>query len=558
MTEPLKALLLSDFNLETFAGYLENDPDTPSVKPVLAPFGQVVQTLVSGESIWSENFQLAIVWTQPHIAIRSFQLALAFETVDPDHVLAEVTDFAKLLLKAAERTGSLFVPTWEIPPAEQGYGLLEMKPTFGISNLLMRMNLQLAEVLADKSNVYLLPANKWIAVSGKGAFSPKLWYLTKSPFSGDVYKEATRDIKSALKGIQGSARKLIVLDLDDTLWGGILGDVGWENLNLGGHDPIGEAYVDFQIALKSLSNRGILLAIASKNQESVALEAIERHPAMVLKRCDFSSIRINWNDKAKNLVDVAVDLQLGLQSVVFIDDNRVERARIRDTLPDVLVPEWPQDKTLYKSALLSLRCFNQPVVSWEDARRAQLYREETGRQQLRTQIGSLDDWLQGLNIQVIVEKLSQANIARATQLFNKTNQMNLSTRRMTEAELEKWANQQGHHLWTINVSDKYGDSGLTGIVSVVHDGPIVRIQDFILSCRVMGRKVEESMVHVATQFANKIHANRVEAKFIKTAKNQPCYEFWMNSGFKVDHADTFWWDTSVAFPVPSCVGLTLK
>ncbi len=558
MADPIKALLVSDFNVETFAAYLENDPESPNIEPIVAPFGQVVQTLMGGESLWNDSSQFAVVWTQPQAAVSAFHAALQFQKVDTTQVLVEVEEFAQLLLKAADRVASLFVPTWEIPPAQQGYGLLDMKPGMGISSLLMQMNLKLAEVVSAKPNIYVLPASKWIAAAGKGAFSSKLWYMTKAPFSADVLKEATRDIKASLRGIRGEARKLIVLDLDDTLWGGIVGDAGWQNLKLGGHDPLGEAFVDFQTALKSLSNRGILLAIASKNTESVALEAIDQHPAMVLKRGDFARIKINWDDKAKNVADLAAELNLGLQSVVFIDDNPVERARIRDTLPEVLVPEWPQDKTLYKSALLSLNCFSQPVLTGEDARRAQMYRDEEQRSQLKTQVGSIDDWLMSLGMQVTIEKLVPANLARAAQLLNKTNQMNLSTRRMTEAELQKWSDQSGHRLWTVNVSDKYGDSGLTGIVSVAEDNSVIRIQDFVLSCRVMGRKVEEAMVHVATQFAKSAGASQIEARYIKTAKNQPCYDFWKKSGFHFENEDTFSWDLSNDYVAPSSIRLTLK
>lgn len=557
MADPIQALVVSDFNVDTFAAYLENDAESPQIEPTVAPFGQVVQTLV-GSSSWDPALQFAVVWTQPQAVVPSFHAALQFQKVDTNRVLAEVEEFARLLLQAADKVATLFIPTWEIPPAQQGYGLLEMKPGTGITSLLMQMNLKLAEAVSAKPNIFVLPAGKWIAAVGKNAFNPKLWYMTKAPFSNDVFKEAIRDIKASLRGLRGESRKLVVVDLDDTLWGGIVGDAGWQNLKLGGHDPLGEAYVDFQTALKSLTNRGILLGIVSKNTESVALEAIENHPAMVLKRDDFAHVKINWDDKAKNVAELAADLNLGLQSVVFIDDNPVERARVRDALPEVLVPEWPQDKTLYKSALLALNCFNQPVLTSEDARRGQMYRDEERREQLKTEVGSIDDWLKSLGMEVTVEPLQPANLARAAQLLNKTNQMNLSTRRMTEAELQQWAAQPGHQLWTVNVSDKFGDSGLTGIISVSEHASVIHIEDFILSCRVMGRKVEEAMVHVATQFATSRGASRIEARYLKTAKNQPCYDFWKKSGFQSESEGTFVWNPATDYAAPTSIRLTLK
>ena len=173
-------------------------------------------------------------------------------------------------------------------------------------------------------------------------------------------REAAADIRAAFVGLRGAAKKLLVLDLDDTLWGGIVGDAGWENLRLGGHDPQGESFADFQRAIKNLKRRGVVLALVSKNEESVALEAIRNHPEMVLKEDDFVGWRINWTDKARNIAELATELNLGLQSVVFIDDNPVERARVREALPEVFVPEWPEDKLLYASAFGQLRCFDAP------------------------------------------------------------------------------------------------------------------------------------------------------------------------------------------------------
>src|SRR5262249_44027937 len=225
-------------------------------------------------------------------------------------------------------------------------------------------------------------------------------------FHSDVFVEAARDIKAALAGLGGAARKVVILDLDDTLWGGIVGDVGWQGLRLGGHDSVGEAFVDFQRHLKALTRRGILLAIASKNEEPVALEAIGSHPEMVLRAEDFAARRINWKDKAQNIVDLMADLNLGLQSAVFIDDNPVERARVREALPEVFVPDWPEARLLYSSTLVGLRCFDAPAISREDAERSRMYAAERQREDLKKQVQSIDAWLRSLETRARVEPLS--------------------------------------------------------------------------------------------------------------------------------------------------------
>jgi FkbH-like protein len=432
--------------------------------------------------------------------------------------------------------------------------MLDMKMNVGIANILMQMNLILADKFADYSNIILLDSQKWISTTAKYAFNPRLWYRGKVAFGNDVYKEAVKDIKSALNGLTGQSKKIIILDLDDTLWGGIVGDVGWENLLLGGHSPIGEAYVDFQLALKSLSNRGILLAIVSKNDESVALEAINNHPEMVLRLEDFAGWRINWQDKAQNIVDLVSELNLGLQSVVFIDDNPREQERVRESLTEVLVPEWPEDSMLYRNTLLNLRCFDTPFISKEDTDRTIMYLSEKQRKDLKNKVASLDEWLKNLEIKINIEVLHEKNLLRASQLFNKTNQMNLSTRRMTDSELASWAIKDGNKLWTFSVSDKFGDSGLTGIISLEIRNRTGQIIDFILSCRVIGRKVEETMLFTVIEYARKLGLKEVVAEYVPTPKNMPCLEFWRKSGFEADDGiNIFTWDLKREYRIPDDV-----
>jgi FkbH-like protein len=471
-------------------------------------------------------------------------------------LLADVDQFATLVAEGLKGYRFGVVPTWTLPPWQRGHGLLDARGG-GATRALHLVNSRLMERLSTAHNVFVMSASRWVDAAGKGAHSPKLWYMGKVPFTPAVFKEAALDIKAATLGLGGMARKLCVVDLDDTLWGGIVGDVGYENLRLGGHDSAGEAFVDFQRALKNLKRRGILLAIVSKNEESVALEAIRKHPQMILREEDFVGHRINWRDKASNIADLTASLRLGLQSVVFIDDNPFERARVRETLSEVFVPEWPEDKLLYPSALLSLRCFDAPALSAEDAARTEMYAVEKQREDLRTNVGSVEAWLKSLEIRVKVEPLGRTNLARTAQLLNKTNQMNLSTRRLTEAELEEWAKQEGRWLRAISVSDRLGDSGLTGIVSVESDGKTAKIVDFVLSCRVMGRKIEEAMVHLAVEEARRSSLPRVVATLLPTSKNKPCLGFLEGSGLKREDGDRFAWDATERYPLPNVISVEL-
>jgi FkbH-like protein len=359
-----------------------------------------------------------------------------------------------------------------------------------------------------------------------------------------------------MSAVLGSGRKLLIVDLDNTLWGGVVGDLGWENLSLGGHDHVGEAFLDFQRAIKSLRNRGIVLAIASKNEESIALEALTKHPEMLLRPADFAAMRINWNDKAANIAEIAEELNLGLQSVVFIDDSPIERARVREALPEVLVPEWPDDKTLYASTLGELNCFDAAYVTGEDASRSEMYATEAQRKQSRASVGSVEEWLLASQTVVKVEEFGDANRERVVQLLNKTNQMNLTTRRLSAQALENWLQQDNRKLWAFRVSDRFGDSGLTGILSLEIRSGSAFIVDFVLSCRVMGRNVERVMVACAAQHSAALGLKELHAEYLPTAKNKPCLAFWTSSGFVQEQENHFSWSLNKSYSFPRGVEVT--
>jgi FkbH-like protein len=295
----------------------------------------------------------------------------------------------------------------------------------------------------------------------------------------------------------------------------------------------------------------------SKNDESVALDAIKNHPDMILQLDDIVGWRINWRDKAQNVAELVSDLNLGLQSVVFIDDNPAERARVRDALPEVLVPDWPEDKTLYRKTLLELGCFDIPSLTAEDRDRVKMYASERERKTSMEVVGSMEEWLLSLNVKAEVERLNHGNLARAAQLLNKTNQMNLSTRRMTEAELMAWVEGSGNYMWTVRVSDKFGPLGLTGLLSIEVDKVDTTqacIVDFVLSCRAMGRKVEETMLAIAIQQLPSLGVSHLFVKYLPTQKNMPCLEFLKRSGLRHESpGHTFFCDTTIEYPYPEQV-----
>jgi FkbH-like protein len=552
-----QGLCLSSFNLGTFVQLLNCDDTLPVIQAQAGEYGQWFVLSNEQQGADGEAFDFMVVWTMPEHISPAFGKFLQFEPVSHDALMQDVDNFCQAILRMSSRATLTFVPLWLVSPQNCGLGALDMAMESGVNRALMEMNARLCRNLDGKRGVYALNSSRWLVRTGVRGFQSKSWFTTKNPFNNDIYGEALRDIKTALLGSIGKIRKLIVVDLDETLWGGIVGEVGWKNIRLGGHDYVGEALQDFQRALKALKNRGVLLAIASKNDEKTAMEAIQQHPEMILKQVDFVGWRINWQDKAENIADLARKLNLGLDSVVFIDDSEFERRRVRDALPEVLVPEWPTDKTQYISHLMGLRCFESLQMSAEDVARTKMYHEEQSRNLVRKEYVSLDEWLAASDLAITVKKLDEVDLPRVVQLINKTNQMNLTTRRLNEQELQQWLDTTGAALWSIRVADRFGDSGLCGVISAMiapQMDDTVRIVDFILSCRVLGRKVEDVMLHVAVNWALAQQKAKVVATHVPTERNGVCRDFWMNSGCERVAADnTFVWPSEKMHTLPSFI-----
>lgn len=549
--------LLADFNAQNLAVLLRKQYGSSNLTCRQAPYGQTTGILLDSKSeFWSVPYDAVIIWTVPGLAVPSFNRVASFEEFSVDELAAEVDLFTAQVQRIPAPIGTVFLPSWVTPRTDRGLGPLDLASNAGVANALMRMNLRLADNFEGDRRIILLDTQRWLLTVGATAFNPKLWYMSKTPFHKAVFEEASKDILAAINGIRGRSKKVVVLDLDDTLWGGIVGDVGWEKLRLGGHDPVGEAFVDFQKSLKRLINRGILLAVVSKNEETVALEAIQRHPEMVLKLEDFAGWKINWQDKAANIAELLDSLNLGLDSAVFLDDSPFERARVRESLPQVLVPELPADPTQYASFLCGLECFDNPIISKEDRARTSMYVADRTRVALKAEVRSLGEWLEALELAIAAEPLADGNLERAAQLFNKTNQMNLSTRRLTATELSAWAKTEGHRLWTFRVSDKFGDYGLCGIVSLMQEGSKGRLLDFVLSCRVMGRGVEESMISTVVHHAKSLGCQEVYAEYIPSAKNLPCERWFQNQPNVVREGNIFRFSFTRSLGFPRHVRIT--
>lgn len=540
--------LISDFNIAPLAGQLQTYTNLEDCFVEVADYGQVMQSISQ-----EEDSYLDVVWTTPEKILPSFNAACQLKKVSHKLVLAEVEEYINFLIKHC-RSEYIFVSSWVLPHEFTGYGILDWKEGIGLTNLLMKCNLKIAEKLQKIDRFFMLDVQRWMS----GTADPvnnRLWYAAKVAFSSEVFKNAAKQISASLDAINGQSKRLIILDLDNTIWGGVVGENGWQSLRLGGHDHIGEAFKEFQLELKALSNRGVQLAIASKNDDDVALDAIKNHPEMILRPDDFCAWRINWQDKAANIVDMITELNLGLGSVVFIDDNPVERLRVADAIREVFVPEWPKDPTMYVSALRKLGCFEAINVSTEDRQRKLMYAAERDRRDVKGNVSDTKEWLKKLATTVTVEALSEDNITRVVQLFNKTNQLNLTTRRLSEAQIMDWSNSNENIIKIISVNDAFGQMGIVGIIGLCKKGEDGFLIDYILSCRVMGRKVEETLIHIAAVELAKVGCKMMHIDFVPTERNRPTFEVLKSAGLEEAKLNYFNIDLQIGFDKPPEVSI---
>lgn len=537
--------LISDFNIEPLKGFLINLDKNSEI--TVAPFGQVMQEIYKNTLDYENQI---LIWTSPQSIIPTFADAIKLKSIEEKKCLREVKQFCEAIIELSKKCKCIYIASWVLEDQLNNYGMLDWKPGLGLSNMLAKMNILMAELLYEYKNIYIFNTQFWIQNTKK--VIPKIWYATKVPFSQSVYKNAANTIHSASFALNGANKKLIILDLDNTLWGGVVGEQGIDGIILGGHDYKGEAFKEFQESLLALSNKGIQLAIVSKNDENVAIEVIDNHDQMILKKHNFVSWRINWEDKASNIKSILKELNLGLSSVIFIDDNAVERDWVRQSLPEVLVPDWPNDPTLYVTELAKLNYLDIAYFSDEDRNRTKMYLSERERKKEKEKSVSLNDWLISLNTKVTVNLLSKKNITRVAQLFNKTNQLNLRTRRMNQEEILHWMdlNNKNKTMYIIDVKDRIGDLGIVGIISLEIKGLEINIEDFILSCRAMGRKIEEFMLWLAINFAKKNNVRKVTAEFIPTKRNRPTFDILNKSIFKNLSKNLFEVDSNIMLDPP--------
>jgi len=547
---PVKVALLSSFSIEfvepalVVQGFLSG----LAVQIHRGGFGQFRQEIVDPDSRlygFEPEFVILAVEGEDWAPMLYHQF-LDHTEASLNACIAQIGDEARALVQALRRRSAATVLMHNFaPPRRSRLGILDAQLAGGgQAQWVHRMNEALAAVCRESQGTYVVDYAGLVARFGATRwYDERMRLYARAPIAADQWGHLAAEYMRYCRAVRGLAKKCVVVDLDNTLWGGVLGEDGPYGIRLGSEYP-GSAYRAFQQELLNLTRRGVLLAIASKNNVADVDEVFAQNTNMVLKPEHFSSLQIHWQPKTESLAWIARQLNIGLEHMVFIDDNPVECEEVSRALPMVKVICLPRQPELFVDALLEDGLFDALALSAEDSRRGELYRQRDQAEALRAESGSLEEFYRSLGMEVTIAPVSKPSLARAAQLTQKTNQFNVTTVRCTEAELVERMRSGEWLLATVSVRDRFGDNGIVGLLMARPDRRALDIDTLLLSCRVIGRSVETAMLAFVCAEAGRRGLSEVRGRIVPTAKNVPVRQVFAHHGFTQvangDSGETAW------------------
>lgn len=461
--------------------------------------------------------------------------------------LLEIQNLANIF--TAKTSSKLILTNFNIPTYSP-YGIFETKTDHGFHKMITNLNDNLNILFAKSDQIFVYDFNKFVSQYGENnVFDYKQFFFGDMKISLDYIPYLGNDLMSYVIGHMGLSRKCIVLDLDNTLWGGVIGEDGFNGIKLG-PEPPGNAFVDFQRILLSLYQRGIILVVNSRNNYEDAIKVIKEHPYMILREEHFASMKINWNDKVSNIYEIANELNIGIDSMVFIDDDPINREYMKMNASQVLTVQLPKDPSYYSDTIKNMNDFSVLNITSEDAQRGKMYVEQRKRNDLANSAPNLQDFLKELNLKITIMGANEFTIPRISQLTLKTNQFNLTTKRYQESDIKKFSNDDKYLIGCAQVEDKFGDNGITGVFIVRKEIQEWFIDTFLLSCRVMGREVEKAILGYIINKAKENNIEKITAQFIPSEKNKPIENFLPNCGFQ-KNGDYWIYSSNSHFDTPN-------
>lgn len=441
-------------------------------------------------------------------------------------------------------------------PAVPCLGILDSQTEMGQLGVIRNLNDSLQKQLREVGNMYFVDTNLCISRMGaRNYYDQRYWHIGRAPYTREALCEIAFEDFKYIRPLKGKNKKCLVLDCDNTLWGGIIGEDGLSGIKLGRTHP-GSAYYEFQQEVLNLFHRGIIIALCSKNNESDVWEVFRNHPDMLLKEEHIATAQINWQDKALNLRQIARDLNIDLDSMVFIDDSDFEINLIRRELPELETIHFAKDQAVYyRTILASCGAFDTLTISQEDRERGKIYKAETSRKKDLLQASDMDSYYKSLEMIAEIRFADVFSVPRIAQQTQKTNQFNLTTRRYSDADIRQFISEGASDVLYLKLLDRFGDSGIIGVCILKYDGHVAAIDSFLLSCRALGRGVEDLLLIRALKLAKKRGYRSVQATYVPTLKNQQVELYYSQNGFKelnvlpAGAGRSYYFD--LAWPIPS-------
>jgi FkbH-like protein len=533
---PYRLAILRSFTVETAIPLLRAEAFCSGIDLAvrIGDFNAYAQEILDKESSlyqFAPNVVILAVRT-PDIAPDLWYRFSELDSQDVNGAIQRVSSsFQQWMQLFRERSQAALILHNLEEPAFPSQGVLDSQLIFSQRDAILQINCAIRNSAKQNQGIYVLDYDGLVSRHGRLSWhDERKWLTARMPIAADKLVNLAREWLRFVVPLSGKISKALVVDLDNTLWGGIIGEDGMNGIKLGTEYP-GAGYQALQRAMIDLSRRGILLAICSKNNLDDAMEALQSHPGMLLRPEDFAAMRISWNDKAQGLREIAEELNIGIDSLAFLDDNPFEREQVRAALPDVSVIDLPNDPLLYATTVRNWPGFERLTLSAEDQKRTLMYAEQRERAQAEHSFQSKEDFYRYLQQEAEIAPVTPATLARVAQLTQKTNQFNLTTRRYTEQQISEIANRPDWQVLSIRARDRFGDHGLVGVAITKDHDDLCEIDSFLLSCRVIGRTVEGALLAHLASDALARGRKRIWGRFLPTKKNAPAQDFYPHHGF---------------------------
>ena len=481
------------------------------------------------------NSDLIIICLHPRIAAK--KIYANFSSLDANQINEEVSGILSyiesVITHLRKKTSSpILLHNFELP-IHPTFGILDYQDTHKQVNVVRRINQEMLQIARKNEGVYIIDMDLLQSRIGSIHLTDeRFWHMARAPYSREGYLAIAKEYIKFIRALRGKKKKCLVLDCDNTLWGGIIGEDGLSGIKIG-HTYPGSAYRDFQEAILELYNRGVLLALCSRNNKNDVDEVFEKHPDMILRKEQFVAMKINWNEKASSIKEIAEELNIGLDSLVFVDDNEFEINMVTKMLPEVSTLLLPKEPSAYRRALEEWGFFDSIVFSEEDKKRSQMYKAEAKRREAKEHFKATDieEYLKYLEMKIFIGEADSLSAPRISQLTQRTNQFNLTVKRYPETRIDELVSKDKNDVFYITLSDRFGDSGIIGVIIISYEGQNAFIDTFLLSCRAIGRGIEEAMLKVCIDRARERGCENIFGIYVPSKRNHLVKKFYEKNNF---------------------------